>query len=414
MASFLKTLFALVVILVALAGGFILGQKNPMPMPAPNKAEAPANDGKGKILYYRNPMGLADTSPVPKQDSMGMDYVPVYENDVKDEAGTVRLSPERIQKLGVRTETATRRTLAQPVHAVGTVQIDETRQTVVAPRFEGWIVKLAVDATGRHVQKGDPLFDLYSKQLAEIEAEYLVASDTKSPAKNGSLERLKTLAVPEEEIARLQREKTVNNTITMRAPADGTVVEKRALEGMKFDAGDLLYRLTDLSSVWVIADVFEQDLSRVQLGQTANITINAYPDRLFEGKVSFIYPDINAATRTAKVRIDLPNPTGDLRTSMYVTADLKAAEPPAAVLTVADSAVLNSGTRQIVLVDLGEGRYAPRDVKTGTRADGFLEIREGLNEGDRVVTSANFLIDAESNLRAALQAFTAPEAGAKP
>jgi len=233
--------------------------------------------------------------------------------------------------------------------------------------------------------------------------------DKTSPAAkhpmNGTIERLQSLAVPEEEIDRLKREKTANYHITLRAPADGTVMEKMAVEGMKFSPGDTLYRLVDLSNVWVMVDVYEQDLARVAIGQTAQMTIAAFPGKSFEGKVGFIYPDINKDTRTAKIRIDLPNPTGELRTDMYVSAELSI-PTGGGVLAVPSSAILNTGEKQVVLVDLGDGRFQPRPVKTG---DGHVEILDGLKEGDRVVTSANFLIDAESNMRAALQTFTAPE-----
>jgi len=380
-------------------------------------AETAAPDGKGKILYYRNPMGLPDTSPVPKKDSMNMDYIPVYENEAKEEPGTVQISPQRIQQLGVQTGVVERRNLAQTVHAVGTIQIDETRQTIIAPRFEGWIEKLSVDATGMQVKKGDPLFVFYSPDLTHIEAEYPFAhsmvmtgdAGDKTPhVMNGTIERLQSLAVPQEEIDRLKKEHTANYHITFRAPADGTVMEKQAIEGMQFSPGDMLYRLADLSNVWVMVDVYEQDLTRIVIGQTAKISISAFPGKNFEGKVSFIYPTINKDTRTAKVRIDLPNPTGELRTDMYADIQIEAGTDNN-VLTVPTSAVLNSGERQVVLIDMGDGRFKPQPVKTGMRGGGYAEILEGLKEGERVVTSANFLIDSESNLRAALQSFSAPE-----
>lgn len=384
-------------------------------------AETPNSDDKGKILYYRNPMGLPDTSPMPKKDNMGMDYIPVYESERKDEAGTVQISPERIQKLGVRTEVISKRNLGQSVRAVGTVQIDERRQTVIAPRFEGWVEKLQADATGIQVKKGDPLFTFYSPDLTHIEAEYPFAhsqimadmSGAMDPATrhpmNGTVERLQNLAVPQEEIVRLLHEKTANYHIIFRAPTDGTIMEKRAIEGMKFMSGDMLYRLVDLSNVWVMVDVYEQDLARVAVGQTATITITAFPGKTFEGKVGFIYPDINKDTRTARIRIDLPNPTGELRTDMYASVELGNGTENS-VVAIPASAILNSGEKQIVLVDFGDGRFAPHQIKIGARGRDYAEVLEGLNEGDRVVTSANFLIDAESNMRAALQSFTAPEA----
>ncbi len=384
------------------------------------QSPAPAADGhenKGKILYYRNPMGLPDTSPTPKTDTMGMDYVPVYESDVKDNVDMVRLSADRIQKLGVRTEPVQRRNLAQPIHAVGTIQIDETRQTVIAPRFDGWVEKLAVNAAGQKVRKGDALLDCYSPQLVQIENEYLVSrsiltaspkgkAQDDGPLPNGSLEKLRALGVPDDELERLQRERTINVHMKLRAPADGTVMEKPVVEGMKFSAGDVLYRIAALDNVWMIASIFEQDMSRVAVGQSVKMTINAYPGKTFEGKIGFIYPDINKDTRTARARIDLPNPDDSLRVDMYGEATIEVAEG-ADVLTVPVPAVLNSGERQAVLVDLGEGRFRPQSVTIGKRGGDYIEIIDGLKEGDRIVTSANFLIDSESNLRAALQGFSA-------
>lgn len=409
MISLHKILLAAVVIGATLALGYGLGQKTPPtshPMHIVSKNEVLTGTNEGKILYYRAPMSSA-TSPVPMKDSMGMDYVPVYADEAAEAPGTVRLSAERIQQLGVQTAVAERRDLARTVHAVGTVQIDETRQTDVSPRFGGWIEKLHADATGMTVKKGEKLFTFYSPQLTSIEAEYPLAS-AQGGAANGTIEKLRSLAVPEAEIARLEREHTVNDHIALRAPANGTVVIKRAIEGMKFSPGDLLYRLVDLSRVWVIVDVYEQDLARVAVGQKAEVTISAFPGRTFNGRVSFIYPDINKDTRTAKVRISLPNPDGELRLDMYADVNILGA-PEKNVLAVPASAVLNSGQKQVVLLALGDGRFRPQTVTTAMRAGDDVEILNGLKEGDRVVTSANFLIDSESNLRAALQGFAAPK-----
>lgn len=406
MAAPYKLILTATALFAALAVGYSLGVEHQTPMTTALSATSSATPER-KILYYRNPMGLPDTSPTPKQDSMGMDYVPVYENEVQEAPGTVRVSPERVQRLGVRTEAVERRTLSQSVRAVGTVQVDETRQTIIAPRFEGWIVKLHANATGLPVRKGDILLDFYSPQINQIETEYLTLLSA-GGVRNGALERLATLAVPDEEIRRLQRERRVNPTISLRAPADATVMEKQAVEGMKFASGDALYRLADLSTVWFVADIYEQDLAQIAVGQTAKVTINALPGSGVDGKIAFIYPSINPATRTAKIRIDLENSNGGLRTDMYGSVELTPdhVEP---VLAVPSSAVLNSGQNKVVFIDRGEGLFQPHAVTTGAERDGYTEITDGLSEGDRVVTSSSFLIDAESNIRAALQNFTAPE-----
>ncbi|WP_431269247.1 efflux RND transporter periplasmic adaptor subunit [Dankookia sp. P2] len=367
-------------------------------------------------------MGLPDTSPAPKKDSMGMDYIPVYEDEARQPAGTVTVSPERVQMLGVRTEAAAERTMTRSIRAVGTIAVDERRLTVVAPRFEGWIQKLLVNETGQPVRRGQPLFEVYSPELAAAEQEYVIARQAEGamahadPAmRSGSsgiaaaaLARLRNFDLPAEEVARLRRTGAIGRTLTLTSPMDGVVLEKTALQGMRFAPGDALYRIADLSTVWLLADVFEQDLGLVAPGQEASIAMTAYPDRRLAGKVTFVYPTLNAATRTARVRIEIPNPEQLLKPDMYATVEIAALLGSAPVVAVPDSAVLDSGTRQVVLVERSPGRYEPRAVQTGRRADGQVEIRQGIRAGDRVVVGANFLIDAESNLRAALQAFAAP------
>jgi Cu(I)/Ag(I) efflux system membrane fusion protein len=387
-------------------------------------APAAAAGGDRKILYYRNPMGLPDTSPVPKKDSMGMDYIPVYADEGSGAVpGTVTISPERIQMLGVRTEAASLRPMAHTVRAVGTVAADERRIGVVNPKFEGWIEQLHVSTTGQTVRRGEPLLEVYSPDLVLAQREYLVARsaatdmahadamarDNANAIAAAALSRLKNWDISADQLARLQRSGVAKRTLTLNAPIGGIVMEKPALQGLHFGAGDMLYRIVDLSTVWLMADVFEQDLAQIRPGQSATITVQAYPGRVFEGRVAFVYPTLNAQTRTAKVRIEVPNPDLLLKTDMYATVEIAAPIETATVLAVPDSAVLDTGTRQTVLVDRGEGRFEPRAVKLGVRADGYVAVLAGLRAGEKVVTGANFLIDAESNLRAALQAFTAPE-----
>lgn len=380
-------------------------------VPRPQTASQPspaASGARGKILYYRNPMGLPDTSPGPKKDSMGMDYLPVYESEANQPAGTVTVSPERIQMLGVRTEVATVRSLTRSIRAVGTIAINERQVAVVAPRFEGWIEKLLVNTTGQRVHRGQSLFEVYSPELALAEQEYVLARRAGPSIAEATLIRLRNFGLPADEIARLKRSGVVSKTLALGAPIDGVVLEKNAVEGIHFAPGDTLYRIADLSIVWLLADVFEQDLALVQTGENAKLSLAAYPDKAFEGKVTFVYPTVAATTRTAKVRIEIPNPDDLLKPDMYANVEIAAPLGSAPVVAVQDSAVLDSGTRRVVLVDRGEGRFEPRPVTIGRRADGYVEIREGLKANERVVVGANFLIDAESNLRAALQAFTTP------
>ena len=394
------------------------GEENSGPSPsAPPQAAA-----KGKILYYRNPMGLPDTSPVPKKDSMGMDYISVHEGEAADEIG-IKIGLAKVQKLGVQSAPVERRTLARTIRAVGTVQADERRLFIINTKFEGWIDKLYVNATGETVRRGQPLMEIYAPELVVAEREYLLAwralqdmagagSDIRKSASQlaeAALQRLSNWDISADQVRRLQRAGTVTRTLTLRAPADGTVMEKMAVEGMHFAAGDPLYRIADLSSVWLTAEVFEQDIGMLHRGQDATIAVNAYPGTEFAGKVDFIYPTVSQETRTGKVRIAVPNTDGRLKTGMYANVAVNTAVGDGPVLAVPDSAVIDSGTRQAVLIERGEGTFEPREVKLGGHADGFYEVRQGLAGGERVVVSANFLIDAESNLRAALKTFISPD-----
>ena len=370
----------------------------PAPPPAP-KAD------RGKPVYYRNPMGLPDTSPVPKKDSMGMDYVPVYADDLAGAPGSVTISPERVQMLGVRTAAVQMRTLTRSIRAVATVAIDERRVAVAAPRFEGWIDTLNVSATGDAVMRGQTLFSYYSPDLALAEREYLLAPGELAQS---ALTRLENLNIPPDEIARLRKTGQPGRVASLAAPISGVVLEKAAIQGMRFAAGDTLYRIADLSHVWVLADVFEQDIADIHPGQTTHIIVAAYPDTPFSGQVTFIYPTINPTTRTAKLRIEVDNAAQLLKPDMYATVEIAAPLGAAEVLAVPESAVLDSGTRQVVLVEGKPGHFEPHDVTLGRHADGYVEIHSGILAGDKVVVGANFLIDAESNLRTALQTFTAP------
>ena len=382
-----------------------------------------------KILFYRNPMGLPDTSPVPKKDPMGMDYAPVYEGEEPASDGSVvKIGVEKVQKLGVRTEAAALRELTRTVRAVSTVQADERHLHTVAPRFEGWIQRLYVNTTGQAVRKGDPLMDVYSPDPITAQQEYLIAwkglqSVTEGGPEvqagmqrliEGALQRLRNWDISEAELKQLQQEGKARQYVTLRSSVSGVVLEKPSIQGKRFISGEVLYQIADLSSVWVLADVFEQDLALVRPGQTATIRVDAYPEKAFSGKITFVYPTVAPETRTAKVRIELANGQGLLKPAMYARVEIVSSRGTQKVLAVPDSAVLDTGTRQLVLVDLGEGRFDSRAVKLGARADGYVEVLEGVRAGEAVVVSANFLIDSESNLKAALGGLGHGAHGAKP
>jgi membrane fusion protein, copper/silver efflux system len=377
----------------------------------PAVAEAPTATGTKRIRFYRNPMGLPDTSPVPKKDSMGMDYLPVYEGEDADD-GTVKLSPGKLQKTGVRSEPVERRTLSAPLHAPGIIALDERRVSVVALRFEGFIDSIENLTTGEHVHKGQTLMWVSGPNLASAAAEYLIALKARSEetigllGAKGAKRRLENIGVPETIIASIEQTHEIPLSVPWPAPQDGEIVERAVVNGMRAAPGDVLFRIVDHDVVWVMADVAERDLSLVAVGQKVAVRPRAFPDRVFNGEVSLIYPHLNPETRTERVRIELQNPDGLLRPDMYADVEI-ATGTEAPVLTVSDSAVIDSGARQVVLIDKGDGRFEPRPVKIGRHGDGFVEIREGAAEGDKVVVAANFLIDAESNLKAALQGLTA-------
>jgi membrane fusion protein, copper/silver efflux system len=379
---------------------------------APEAAAAKGRE-RGRIRFYRNPMGLPDTSPTPKKDSMGMDYLPVYEGE-QDDDPSVKVSAGKLQKAGVQTEIAERRTLNTVVRAPGTVQEDERRKSVVSLRFEGFIDTVEDVTTGTHVHKGQRLMRIYGPNLSSAAAEYLSALNARTnagisnEALKGARRRLENLDAPEKFIADIERTREIPAYVSWPAPQDGEIIERVAVNGMRAAPGDVLFRIADHDVVWVLVDVSERDLSLIEVGQKASVRLRAYPDRIFIGKVTLIYPHLMAETRTARLRIELPNPDEALRPDMYADVEI-ATGTEAPVVTVSSSAVIDSGERQIVLLDKGDGRFEPRAVKLGRRGDGRIEIKEGLSENDKVVVSANFLIDAESNLKAALNGLDSGE-----
>jgi Cu(I)/Ag(I) efflux system membrane fusion protein len=346
-----------------------------------------------------------------------MDYTPVYA-DEEVTSNQVKISTDKVQKLGVKTEPVLSRKMVNTVRAVGQFQFNEQRLSTVTTKFEGYIEKLYVNSTGQPVRRGQPLMEVYSPELVSAQEEYLIAWNGRQSLSNGTseslvgvgqladsaLKRLRNWDISDAQLQRLKKDGKATRTLTMYSPANGVVLEKTAVQGMRFMPGEPLFKIADLSTVWLLADVFEQDMALVHVGQTVNITVNAYPGKELKGKIDYIYPTVNSETRTAKVRVVLANPDGILKPDMYASILLISGHD-ASVLAVSDSAVIDSGTRQVVLVQLTEGLYEPREVKLGMRSDGYVEVAEGLSEGENVVVRANFLIDAESNLKAALGGF---------
>lgn len=397
---------AIGVALAALAVGWMAGRATQDSSSAGASAEATT---ERKVLYYRNPMGLPDTSPVPKKDSMGMDYVPVYAGEEAPATpGTVVMPPDKVQALGVRTEAVKRGALAGTVRTSGTVEVDETRQYAIAPRFEGWVERLYANQTGMRVRAGQPLLSVYSPQLAAAQQEYRLADETarrlaeSDPASAASMARLRDAARTRLRNWEISDAQLGKKGLILTAPADAVVIEKLVVQGARFEPGETILRLADLSTVWVIAKVPAAQAAGIKAGQPARFETVALPGQVAQGEVTFVQPVVDAQTRTVDVRIALPNPAGNLRPGLYGTVLLE--EPGTGpVLTVPRSAVLDSGTRQVVLVETGPGRFASRDVSLGRRGGDRIEILDGLVEGEQVVVSANFLIDAESNLQSALE-----------
>lgn len=423
--------------------GFWIGKQQNTDHGSANSASAPGHGEVGKarkILYYRNPMGLPDTSPTPKKDPMGMDYVPVYEDEQEVQAQEVstqiRISTEKVQKLGVRTEAVRKQTLDKVVRASGRIEPDERQTFTITPKFEGYVERLHVNVTGQFVNRGQPLFEAYSPELLSAQREYAIARQGVESLKSASdeaqrgmrelaessLMRLRNWDVSEEQLASLSQSGAARRTLTFRSPVSGIVTEKKAVQGMRFMPGEMLYQVTNLASIWVIADVFEQDIGLVRQGAKANVKVDAFPDKTFPGVITYVYPTLKTETRTVPVRVELSNPAGQLKPGMYAQVELSAASRTA-VLTVPSSAVIDSGIRQIVLVQKAEGRFEPREIKIGARSDDRIEVVQGVQDGEIVVVAANFLIDAESNLKAAVgglghaghgaQAAPAGPAGAK-
>jgi Cu(I)/Ag(I) efflux system membrane fusion protein len=423
------------VVAIALGGGYWWGARtqsaNSGAGAGGSAAAATANDKPArKILFYRNPMGLPDTASAPKKDPMGMDYIAVYEGeDAASSVGQVKISVDKVQKLGVRSEPAAMRVLDRVVKAAGRIEVDERR--VFAPKFEGWVERLYVNSTGQPVARGEPLFDVYSPELVSAQREYAIANDASRALKDAgddpkasmkrladsSLARLKNWDISEEQVRALVQSGAAQRTLTFRSPVSGIVTEKKAVQGMRFMPGDSLFQIADLSSVWVIADVFEQDIASVKTGTRAKVRIGAYPGQDLDGTITYVYPTLKPETRTVPVRLEIANPRGLLKPGMFAEVEL-ASGGKGKVLAVPTSAVMDSGAGNIVLVQLAEGLFEPREVKLGSRGESYVEVTEGIRDGEQVVVAANFLIDAESNLKAAIGGFghsghgTAPKASA--
>ncbi len=380
-----------------------------------------ADDNKPKerkALFYRNPMNPAITSPVPAQDEMGMDYIPVYADDDNAgdaPAGTVRIDPVTVQNIGVRTAIAEQRTLSRHIRAVGRIAYNEERLSRLHPKTEGWIKELRIDKTGSPVKKGDILLSIYAPQLVASQEEYLLALKNKqiladSPfddIRQGAIdlaktarERLELLDVAEHQIRELERTHEIKKYLHIHSPFNGIALKVGVREGQYVTPKTELYMLADLSKVWVYVDVYEYELPWITVGDEVEMELTGVPGRIFTGRLAYIYPYAEARTRTVRVRLVFDNKELLLKPDMFAEVSIAASRQIDAVVLPAE-AVVRSGTREQIFVVRGTGKFEPREVKLGITTDGVTQVISGLQAGEEVVTSAQFLIDSESKLREA-------------
>ena len=404
------TLIILLALAAGAGGGYWYAQMR-MPKEIPPEERKP--------LYYRAPMNPAITSPVPAKDEMGMDYTPVYPENHKGEGnelpGTVTIDPVTVQNIGVRTTRAERRTLARTIRTVGRVTYDEELISRLHPKIEGWITKLYVDETGEQVKRNQELLQIYSPQLVSTEEEYVLALDglevlENSPFKDvrqgaenlvkSTRERLAWLDVPAHQIRALEKTRKIEKNLHIHSPFDGIVVNIGAREGTYVTPKTEIYMLASLSKVWVYVDIYEYEMSWVKLGDEAAMTLAGLPGQIFRGRIAFVYPYLERKTRTLKVRLDFDNPNLALKPDMFANVTIQASRRIDA-LVVPEEAVVGTGIRDRVFVVRAPGKFEPRIVKVGVRANGFAQILDGLKAGEEVVTSSEFLIDSESRLQEA-------------
>ncbi|MGQ0657093.1 MAG: efflux RND transporter periplasmic adaptor subunit [Chromatiales bacterium] len=373
----------------------------------PAAAAMPAS-GERQILYYRNPMGQPDTSPVPKKDPMGMDYVPVYEDEMNGGAAPagppiVTVRPEVVNNLGVRTAQVERGALAREIETVGYVGYDESKIGHVHVRTEGWIERLTVNSVGAPVKPGDLLFEVYSPTLVTAQEEYLqaVASGNERLIA-ASRSRLAALGISESGIKQLERTRKADRTVKVFAHHGGVVSDLMVREGMYLEPATEIMTIINLDSVWLVAEVFERQADWVRVGQRATARIPSLPDKVWDGEVEYIYPDLDPTTRTLRVRLRFDNPEGRLKPNMYAHVTVFA-EPRANALSIPQEALIRDANGERVVLALGEGRFQQREVTPGIESGDRIEITKGLSESDEVVVSAQFLIDSEANLTASFQ-----------
>ncbi len=382
----------------------------------PVYADESSSGGERKIAYYRSPMNPAETSPVPKKDEMGMDYVPVYADQVG--SNQIHIDPATQQNIGVTTELVKKMKLSRTIRTTANIAYDETKLYTISTKIMGYVEKLFVDYTGQLVKKGQPLLNIYSPDLVSTQEEYLQAIKYKNEisgsgstiSKQGAEQlvesakrRLLYWDISENEIQALARRGTPEKTMTIFSPANGFVTDKMVINGQNIMPGMALYKIADISTVWGLAQIYQYELPWIKLGNKVDLQLSYIPGKTFQGRITYIYPYLDTDAKTVQVRIEIHN-TGnyEFKPGMFADATIKS---PLTLETVAvpNQAIIHTGTRDVAIIALGNGYFEPRDVTLGARGDGgYVQILKGINQGEEVVTSSQFLIDSESNLNAAL------------
>jgi Cu(I)/Ag(I) efflux system membrane fusion protein len=392
--------FWIIFLLAAAVAGFLAGR-----FYIPSGDGSPATSGDGgerEILYWVAPMDANYRRDEPGKSPMGMDLVPVYADEVDSQPGTVKIDPTVVNNLGVRTARAERGALSRHIDTVGYVQFDEDTLHHVHTRVDGWIEKLATKATGDQVEQGQLLFELYSPTLVNAQQEFLAALRSNNAVlRQASRERLTALGVTEGEIARLEKERTVRQRVRVYAEADGVIAHLAVREGIFVTPANEVMSIAELDKVWVLAEVFEREAAWVKPGQMAMVELDYLPGKMWHGTVDYVYPELDPKTRTLTVRIRFDNEDEMLRPNMFARVTIYA-EDTGSVVHVPREAVIRGGTIDRVVVALGEGRYRSRKVTLGIESHDRVAIRSGLEAGEEIVVSGQFLIDSESNIEAAL------------
>jgi len=389
----------------------------------PMALHAQGHAGHSAPQATEKPKAAAPQTKVPSQEQ---------QEQAVQEAPQVEITPELQQRIGVKTVKAIVKPIQKTIRTVGRIEIDERNQATVNTKIEGWIEKLYVDYTGRYVKKGEPLAEIYSPELLATQQEFIntkkwvgkqtiptpqeghnhgAKAETPEPASvlkqmlekdaaatlEAARQRLRLWDMSKAQIKKIEETGQPVRTITLYSPVSGYITQKMAIQGMKVMPGEKLFDVADLSHVWIVADIYEYELSAVRVGQPVKITLSYFPGREWASKIDYIYPIFSAETRTAKVRLTLPNPRGELKPQMFTNVEIRI--NLGKKLTIPDSAVIDTGKGQVVYVDRGNGFFEPREIQTGLRADGAVEVLRGLKTGEKVASSANFLIDSEAQIK---------------